>query len=381
MKILGKLLRSIYLGVMYLIRQGVLRPLSWLFAFIVFWRGKCYQWGIFSAKKLPVMVISIGNISTGGTGKTPMAEFLMRLLIEKGWHPAYLSRGYGRQTIGFRLVNAQKDSIEAVGDEALQVANKFPQLSVAVCEDRVRGVESLLQQSNQIDCIILDDAFQHRAIARDFDLVMLDGNRPPWRDHFLPFGRLREPQSAFKRADLVVVNKIVDEDKIRSFQRHITQKIAFTRTLPQELVPFYSEKFDKLEVGQANKRVCVLFSGIGNNEHFLLEVRKLGIVVMRNYRFSDHHKYRAGEIEKIVRRYKRLVAEQYAVASPIIITTEKDYFRLRKMDWFEAQFADVPFYYLTITLEIIRGKDIFDACLDALLSEQAESKRIAHEKH
>jgi tetraacyldisaccharide-1-P 4'-kinase len=173
----------------------------------------------------------------------------------------------------------------------------------------------------------------------------------------------------------------VDEDKIRSFQRHITQKIAFTRTLPQELVPFYSEKFDKLEVGQANKRVCVLFSGIGNNEHFLLEVRKLGIVVMRNYRFSDHHKYRAGEIEKIVRRYKRLVAEQYAVASPIIITTEKDYFRLRKMDWFEAQFADVPFYYLTITLEIIRGKDIFDACLDALLSEQAESKRIAHEKH
>lgn len=306
----------------------------------------------------------------GGTGKTPLAELILGRALQNGWKAAYLSRGYGRKTRGYRLVNVLNDRIEDVGDEALQVANKFPECLIVVCEDRKKGIQELIALG--VNCIILDDAFQRRDIERNIDILAIDANRPPWLDSLLPMGRLREGVKSIRRADLVVVNKVLEEDKIRNFQRKFSQKIAFTQIVPQKIIPFFSKEsypiLTPAEIKKEHKKVCVIFSGIGNNEQFLLEVSRMGVMVIRSYRFGDHYNYRPSDIRKIVRRFKRLLDQNYSVETPIIITTEKDYFRLISQDWFKRDFGEYPFYYLTITLEIIRGRDVFDSELNKLLN-------------
>lgn len=372
------LLYGIYRIFRWLGRNIALRPASWIYGLVVFFRNRLYDRGAYEQTSVGVRVISIGNLSTGGAGKTPMAEYLIRHFLADGQQPAYLSRGYGRRTRGFRLVDPASDIVEDVGDEAMQVAGKFPGVPVAVCENRVKGAEELLGR-RKFDVLILDDAFQHRRIARDLDLVVVDANRPPWNDRLLPLGRLREPMRSLKRADLVVVNKVFEEDKIRSFQKRVSYKLSFTRTVPNQLAPFDPDN-DVISLKAAARRACILFSGVGNNDQFILEAKRLGLIVMRSYRFADHHNYREGDMRRVARRYRKLKDQQYLVDLPVIVTTEKDYMRLRSLPWFREKFGDLPFYYLTITLELIRGKDLFDETLRPFLKkspkENDERQRI-----
>ncbi len=354
---------ALWLPIRWLYRWLLLWPLSRLYGLGVGLRNWAYDRGWLPVHRLPVPVLAIGNLSAGGTGKTPMAELLLRRLSEEGHRPAYLSRGYGRRTQGYHRVDPETDTAESVGDEALQVARKFRQLPVAVCEDRVAGVRQLLAEA-QPSCVILDDAFQHRRIGRELDLVMIDANRPPWLDHLLPLGRLREPLSSLKRAQLVVVNKVLEEDKIRSFQRRIGGKLAFTRTVALRLVPFWSGA-EVIELENQTRRVCIAFAGIGNPEPFYLEIRKLGLLPMRSYRFSDHHRYRPGNFRRIIRRWKRLANQNALRDTPLLVTTEKDAMRLITQPWFVEQYGSYPFYYLEIALEVIRGKDSFEAVIQA----------------
>lgn len=372
------LLHGIFRIFRWLGRNIALRPLSWIYGLVVFVRNRLYDRGAYEQVSVGVRVISVGNLSTGGAGKTPMAEYLIRQCLAAGRRPAYLSRGYGRRTRGFRLVDPAADVVEDVGDEAMQVAGKFPGVPVAVCEDRVKGAEELLAR-RKFDVLILDDAFQHRRIARDLDLVVVDANRPPWNDRLLPLGRLREPMGALKRADLVVVNKVFEEDKIRSFQKRVSYKLSFTRTVPSQLAPFDPDN-DVISLKAAARRACILFSGVGNNDQFILEAKRLGLIVMRSYRFADHHNYRENDMRRVARRFRKLKDQQYLVDLPVIVTTEKDYMRLRSLPWFREKFGDLPFYYLTITLELIRGKDLFDETirpfLNQLPKENDERQRI-----
>lgn len=349
-------------GLAWLRRWLFFWPLSLLFGLAVRLRNRAYDQGWLPAHEPPVPVLAIGNLSAGGTGKTPMAELLLRRLSEQGLRPAYLSRGYGRRTKGYRRVDPDSDTADTAGDEALQVARKFRHLAVAVCEDRVAGARRLVEEARP-DCLILDDAFQHRRIARKLDLVMIDANRPPWLDRMLPFGRLREPLSSLRRAHLVVVNKVLEEDKIRSFQRRISGKLAFTRTTPLRLVPFWPDG-EAIALEGQERRVCIAFSGIGNPDPFHLEIRKMGLLPMRTYRFRDHHRYRPGDFRRIIRRWRRLENQNALREQPILITTEKDAMRLLPQPWFQEQYREYPFYYLEIALEVIRGKDSFDAALD-----------------
>lgn len=168
-----------------------LMPLALVYRIVISIRNFCYEANIFKQHEFPLPIISVGNITVGGTGKTPHSEYLLRLLKDQ-FNVAYISRGYKRKTKGYVRATAQSTALE-IGDEALQIARNFPQVPVAVCEKRVTGVERLLEEAEQnFDAIILDDAFQHRSIKPHINMLLIDYNRPIHEDKLLPLGRLRE---------------------------------------------------------------------------------------------------------------------------------------------------------------------------------------------
>jgi tetraacyldisaccharide 4'-kinase len=184
-----------------------LYPLAWLFGLVVTFRNKLFDWGVFSSEVFPVPVISIGNITVGGTGKTPHTEYLIGLLSNK-YRVAVLSRGYKRKTRGFILADENTNS-HHIGDEPLQIFRKFPSIVVAVDANRRRGIRNLLQlpDNQKPEVILLDDAFQHRYVKPSLSILLTDSNRPFYDDYLLPTGRLREPAKNYKRADWIIYTK------------------------------------------------------------------------------------------------------------------------------------------------------------------------------
>ena len=339
--------------------RKLLLPISWLYQCVVFFRNMAYDQNWFKVHALDVPIISIGNISVGGTGKTPMAEYVLSWYIDQGFTPAYLSRGYGRKSKGFFWVKPSQDQARQVGDEALQVARKFPNLPVAVCEDRAAGIKRMTREGN-IDVVVLDDAFQHRRVARNLDIVLLDANRMPDKDFFLPAGNLREGRKALLRADLVIVNKVADPGEILSLKRRMH---AWYPEPPLFCVPslgspvlFFPERILKpVEVNRA-----IVFSGIGNNAFFRRQVEEMGLEVVDSFFFRDHYVY---QMQDLVRMQKAF--EQRKV--DLILTTEKDYCRLKDMKWL-PQFSDLPLAYLPLKLEWHEGEHRLAEVLGKILS-------------
>jgi tetraacyldisaccharide 4'-kinase len=354
-----------------LVRKTLLAPFSFLYGVAVWVRNKLYDWQIFKTHAPGVPIISVGNLSVGGTGKTPMTEYLLRYLLAHRVNPAYLSRGYGRKTKGYIRLDAAQHNAQQVGDEALQVARKFPAIPVAVCENRVAGVHQLLQ-GNDIGCVILDDAFQHRRIGRQLDVVMIDANRLPWKDALLPAGTLREPYRNLGRANLVVVNKVRNLGAIPYIKQRLHKhghQVCFAQLKPQRLVSFGG--IDVIGLDQLKNRNCIVFSGLGNNEVFYEDVRAAGLKIVKKYPFTDHHVFTEKEIKTITRHYRYLTNQDVFEAQPVIITTEKDFNRLKDAKWFQLQASQLPFYYLEVALEIIEGKEIFEGFLQTLVDTHA----------
>ncbi|MDR0581545.1 MAG: tetraacyldisaccharide 4'-kinase, partial [Prevotellaceae bacterium] len=183
----------------------LLAPFAWLYGTAVTLRNKCYDRHIFRSTAFPLPVIAVGNITAGGTGKTPHTELLVTLLRDER-RPAVLSRGYRRRTKGFRYVETT-DTVAAAGDEPLQLKQKFPALTVAVDADRVHGIRQLMAAATPPEVIILDDAFQHRRVRPALSLLLIDYHRPLHRDHLLPWGRLRDRRNQLRRADIVCITK------------------------------------------------------------------------------------------------------------------------------------------------------------------------------
>ncbi|MBX3100927.1 MAG: tetraacyldisaccharide 4'-kinase [Bacteroidetes bacterium] len=341
----------------FVLRSLLLVPAAGIYWVITFFRNKCYDWGFFKQSRLPVKVISIGNLSTGGTGKTIVAEFLMDFLHQKGLRVAYLSRGYGRATKGYIRVLPDTHTFREVGDEALQVATKFPQMIVAVCENRVKGVEALLKDYT-LDVVILDDAFQHRRIARDMDILMMDINKVPWKNHILPLGLLREPLRGIRRADIVMVSKVTEEKQVKPIESYFKKrfkdkKVVFTGISAQHVYRF-QDSGTPLLPDDFKQTAAVVFSGLGNNDQFEHHIRRYAIYSMRTYRFRDHHPYREKDIERILQRYKIVCRERHIKNKPFVITTEKDYNRLRKEPWLWDAIGDAPFYYMSVNLNFYK---------------------------
>ena len=194
-----------------------LLPLSWLYRMGTDIRNKLFDWGWLQSKSFDLPVICIGNLSVGGTGKTPHTEYLIKLLQNEGFHPATLSRGYKRRTKGY-LLASPKSTAQQIGDEPCQMKQKFPDIQVAVDENRCHGIEQLLKlQSPPVDVILLDDAFQHRHVKAGLNILLTDYHRLFCDDTLLPAGRLRESADGKSRAQIVIVTKCPEDIKFLYF--------------------------------------------------------------------------------------------------------------------------------------------------------------------
>ena len=189
----------------------IITPLSWLYSVVVWVRNVLYDERILPSQEVDIPTIGVGNLAVGGTGKTPMTEYLLRLLSGK-YQVAVLSRGYGRKTTGFRLARPT-DTARTIGDEPLQIHLHFPDVPVAVCANRVEGIKRLRQLFPKLQCVILDDAFQHRHVAPGVNIVLMDYNRPIYEDSLMPTGMLREPKSSLLRAHVIIVTKCPEDIK------------------------------------------------------------------------------------------------------------------------------------------------------------------------
>ncbi len=339
-------------------------PFSGLYGLIIFVRNQLFQRGIFKIYQPRVPVISVGNISVGGTGKTPLAEYIIHFFQDLGYDSAYLSRGYGRDTRGFQWVDPQKGGAIQFGDEALQVAMKFPQIPVAVCENRAEGIEKITQERN-VSVVILDDAFQHRKVHRDLDIIVIDANCLPDRDFLLPAGTLREPAKSLNRSDLIVINKLKDRDQIETIE-HVMEKwskpLAFSSPKFIDIKSFW-ERQDKKSIMYQH---LILFSGLGNNTYFLNQARQKGWNVVSHRAFRDHHRYTQSEIEELVSLYQGY--QKVYGQSLCLLTTEKDYARLRQLEWMKT-YQDIPFCFIPIGLEWWSGRKQVDDLLRQIIDK------------
>ena len=321
--------------------RWLLLPFSLLYGLVVMLRNWCYDAGMFKSRKFKLPVICVGNLDVGGAGKSPMTEYLVRLLRSE-YKLATLSRGYGRQTKGFLIAGrnlgliqttatatentADLNTAAVLGDEPAQFAQKFPDVTVAVCEKRVNGIEHL--QADH-DLIILDDAYQHRAVEPGFSVLLFDYNRLNETHLLLPAGNLREPFVGRYRADVFVVSKCPDnlseqqKQAITARLKPLTYQQVFFSAI--DYLPLQRFSGSKAEVMMPDKDTIVfLLTGIANAQPLLLYLRKItSHIVHHNY--PDHHQFSLKNIAKLAQEFNNCTA-----AKKVIITTEKDAQRLRE---------------------------------------------------
>jgi tetraacyldisaccharide 4'-kinase len=331
----------------YLLRgvRLLLFPFSLIYALVVLIRNYCYdrQWMRTTSFNLPI--ICVGNLSVGGTGKSPMTELLIEMLLAD-YKIATISRGYKRKTKGYLLATENTTALE-IGDEPMQFYSKFKNIAVAVGEERIEAVPQLLQDRPETEVIILDDAFQHRAIAAGFNIILTDYNNPYWDDWFLPSGDLRDQASSAKRAQAIVVTKC--PANLTSQQRErILQSIA---PLPSQHVFFttfaYGVPYHIITGApfQLHQQAEVLLvCGIANPEPLKKHLEwHAGIYHLMS--FHDHHIFSIDDLHQMRQKLDGLEAAQ-----KIILTTEKDAVRLMK---FGAELHQIPLYVQPVKHEVL----------------------------
>lgn len=321
---------------MNLLRK-LLFPFSLLYGGITALRNFLYNKGWLKSKSYNLPIICVGNLSTGGTGKSPMIEFLVSFLKDN--HKiAVLSRGYKRKTTGYREV-LQNSAVEEVGDEPLQFKGKFPDITVAVCEDRQTGIEKLQKEA---DLILLDDAFQHRKVKASFNILLTSYDKLYSNDCILPTGNLREPKFGAKRADIIVVTKCpenLENSKIEAIKRSLkpkaNQEIYFSKI-------GYSSEIKNLteskSIDYLKGKKFFLVTGIANPKPLISFLNDEGLN-FEEKSFPDHHNFTASEIEQIKNQ-------------KLILTTEKDFMRLQAI----AKVTEI--YYLPISTILLNNAEL-----------------------
>jgi tetraacyldisaccharide 4'-kinase len=315
-------------------------------------RNQLYDRGFFSVLLPDVPVIGVGNLTAGGTGKTPHVEYLLRLLSYR--QRATLSRGYGRKTTGFILADAGANST-TIGDEPLQYFTDFQGVKVAVCEDRAEGIRRLLEQCPETEVILLDDAFQHRPVQPDVQVLITDLGRLFSRDFVLPAGLLREQRTGARRADAVVISKCNPNLPIQEMERISTEVRPYIR----EGVPVFFSTYrygNPIAFGAAEQweKEVVLLTGIANPEPLKSYLEKTGFKIAHHFAFQDHHAFTVRDLEMIKDFLKTVDGNGLSV-----MTTRKDAVRLLDPHLQTAS-SQLPLFYVPIRVEFLREKDQFD---------------------
>jgi tetraacyldisaccharide 4'-kinase len=331
----------------------VLLPVSWLFGLGIRIRHCLFDNGILPAKSYDIPVISVGNLSLGGSGKTPHTEYLVRLFLKEKKKVAILSRGYGRKTKGYFKANKESDSTQ-IGDEPTQFFTKFGKhITLAVDENRREGIENLMKEDRELDVILLDDAMQHRYVKPGFSILLTDYRKLYVDDHLFPAGGLRDVKSAAKRAEVIIVSKsesmlspIVRKDIHKRLDISARQKLYFSYLHYDKLVSLHD-----FERRNNDKRysVIVLFSGVAN-AYPLKDYLRYHCRELISLDFPDHHFYTKKDVELIARTY-----EDQFTRNKAIITTEKDAMRLINSPYLRL-LKDLPVFFLPIEVKF-HGQD------------------------
>ena len=308
-----------------------LYPLSWLYGAAVYVRNKLFDRGILRSRSFDVPTICIGNLAVGGTGKTPHTEYLIRLLAKAGLHVAVLSRGYKRKSKGYILADGTCNA-KQIGDEPYQMKSKYPDIHVAVDEDRVHGIHKLLQEGKpKADVILLDDAFQHRKVKAGLNILLTDYSRLWCDDTLLPAGNLREPIQGKNRAQIIIVTKCPPDIKPIDFNiigkrlcPYPYQQLYFSGLRYGQLKPVFPTQADRNNTFalKGNEQV-LLVTGIASPAPLLREVKARAASVQL-LEFGDHHDFSKKDFQLIDREFSKLSGP-----SRLIITTEKDGARLK----------------------------------------------------
>lgn len=340
----------------------LLFPFSLLYALVMRIRNFLFDKGILTTTSFPIPLIAIGNITMGGTGKTPHTEYLIRLLLQKKQKIAVLSRGYGRKSHGFIKLSVE-DDVSRVGDEPLQMKQKYPSLCVAVDEDRVDGVKRLLAEDKNLEAILLDDAYQHRYIKPSYSILLVDYARPLDNDRVLPAGRLREPRSGVKRADAVVITKCpsdLDPQMCESAYRlrlglEGRQNLYFTTITYDRQFYSVANKGERFSLGDLNAQITLLVvTGIASPQPFYNYLKQqVGSVIPLS--FPDHHRFTEGDLLRIEKEWQAIASRP-----AYVVTTEKDAMRLRS-DVVEAYTFYTSLYYCPISVKFLgEGETYFN---------------------
>ncbi|MCG8343971.1 MAG: tetraacyldisaccharide 4'-kinase, partial [Chlorobiales bacterium] len=315
----------------------------------------------FQSHKAAVPVVSIGNITMGGTGKTPLVDFVVKYYSRKGLKTAILSRGYKRSTTGVNMVADGKQiflgSREA-GDECAMLAHKNPGTIVVVAEKRKEGAGFIADHfaGRLPDVIVLDDGFQHRQLYRDLDIVVIDSTVPFFDDRLIPAGRLREPRKNLDRADLLILSRITGTEQESRFEKKLRatgKPLVKTGILPGKPVQFAGPDAPQPE------RVIAL-AGIGQPESFLESLQQSGMEVVSETFFGDHAEFPIKKMNSVV--------QQAQLNDLSIITTEKDYHRLLSNRPTLEALSQTPCFYLPIEIDIIEGRQLLEEMLDQAVS-------------
>lgn len=337
----------------------VLWPFSLVYGFITGIRNIFFEWGLLKSVEFPVPVISVGNITVGGTGKTPHIEYLAEQLHSK-IETAILSRGYRRKTRGFLLVTSTSTPDEA-GDEPCQMKQKFPGMTVAVDRSRVHGITQLMSRFHDMKAILLDDAFQHRYVKPALNILLVDYHRLITRDYMLPAGDLREAATNRYRAHIMIVTKcpaILGQDERAAIEKELdplpSQDIFFTAYQYDDPVSvFPAARNLTLDEMKKNKGAIFLVTGIANPAPLKFFVQDVSSHTVE-FTFPDHHAYSRKDLEKVMTAFMKEEGK-----GKVVITTEKDAIRLRQVTIPES--IQSVLYYIPIRVKFLfDGKDIFD---------------------
>lgn len=348
----------------------LLIPFAFLYGLGVWIRNLFFDWGILPSESFDIPVISIGNLSAGGAGKTPHAEYLVHLLKDK-YAVAVLSRGYKRKTKGYRLAGPDSTSTE-VGDEPLQISRKFPDIKVVVDEKRRRGIRRIRKDHPEVNLVILDDAFQHRYVKAGMNLLLTGYYNPFFRNYLLPVGNLREAKFRAKRADAVIVTKTptvfspLDRRYfLQKLKAYRLKKVFFSKLSYESWAPLHDNMPQK-----PPKKIKTIFllSGIARTEaleeHLKRKCRDLFL-----HKYRDHHHFTTKNLKKLRSHFQRTIGQD-----KVVITTEKDAMRLYDPGLQEC-LKDIPVYYIPIKVVFHdQDKQKFDRMIFSFLKNFEENR-------